>query len=271
MVLHPLDLDALRQEFHSAKPFPHIVIDNFLEEGFLHEVIEGYPDFAAAWAKVEGSRDGFSKLNEKFKIQISDDTKFAPPVKRLSDRLASQEFLDDLVHITGIKRLRSDPTLHGGGMHLTGPRGRLDVHVDFNYNPELELHRRLNILLYLNQDWPKEWGGAVELWDPEVKHCEVSLAPIANRCVIFETSDTSYHGVEPVTCPQDVARRSFAGYYYTQEAPEGWDGQQHSTRFRPRPNEVIRDAVLGRLERVQQRVTRRVRQAKKLVSLLRGR
>lgn len=271
MVINPIDKDALREQFRSAKPYPHIVIENFLEQEFLREVVDAYPDFGKVWADAQGTRDAFEALREKFKVQISESDKFPDPVKRLNDELASEEFLAALEYITGIEGLVADPALRGGGMHLTGPRGRLDVHVDFNYSRELEQHRRLNILIYLNEQWPKEWGGAVELWNTEVTKCEVSLPPIMNRCVIFETSDHSYHGVEPVTCPQNVARKSFAGYYYTTEAPPEWDGQMHSTVFKPRPDERLRDLVWGNVEKVQRFVYVRYMRGKRIVDVLRGR
>ena len=43
-------------------------------------------------------------------------------------------------------------------MHITGPGGRLDVHVDFNFMEERQLHRRLNLLLYLNPTWNEIMG-----------------------------------------------------------------------------------------------------------------
>ncbi len=271
MVINPYDKDALRAQFRAAQPFPHIVLENFLDEGFLREVVQSYPDFEAAWKQAQGSGDAFSAVNEKFKVQVSDSESFPPPVKTLHEAVSSQSFLDDLEHITAIPKLLADPSLRGGGMHLTGPRGRLDVHIDFNYNRNSKLHRRLNILIYLNENWPSAWGGAVELWDQQVKNCQVSLPPTFNRCVIFETSDISYHGVEPVTCPPNVARKSFAGYYYTQDPPPNWDGQMHSTVFKPRPHERLRNMVLGGVERVQRKVIRRYGQAQRLVDRLRGR
>src|SRR6202042_3254254 len=115
------------------------------------------------------------------------------------------------------------------------PRGRLDVHVDFNYIADRRLHRRLNILIYLNKDWRPEWGGEIELWDPEVKVRHASLSPAFNRCVVFATSDVSYHGVTAVRCPEGRVRKSFAAYYYTREAPPHWTGEGHSTLFKARP------------------------------------
>ena len=184
---------------------------------------------------------------------------------------ASEAFLSDLAEITGIENLKADPAMRGGGMHLTGPRGRLDVHIDFNYSEELQMHRRLNILVYLNEDWDSSWGGAVELWDTDVKNCEVSVKPMLNRCVLFETSDISFHGVEPVTCPPGKARMSFAGYYYTREAPAKWNGELHSTVFKARPDEALRDLVLGNVDRLGRAAYRKLQQGRRLVNMIRGR
>ena len=70
------------------------------------------------------------------------------------------------------------------------------------------------------------WGGQFQLWDKDVERCEVSLVPILNRCVIFETSEISYHGVLPVSKDPRYPRKSFATYYYTSEAPAHWVGRQ---------------------------------------------
>ena len=139
--------------------------------------------------------------------------------------------------ITGIPELIADEAMVGGGIHETGPRGHLDVHVDFNRLTERNLYRRLNILIFFNKDWQDRWGGSLELWDKEVKHCHKSMLPIFNRCVIFETSEISYHGVTAVKCPPTVCRKSFAAYYYTEDAGEQVLPKTHSTIFRARPQE----------------------------------
>jgi hypothetical protein len=144
------------------------------------------------------------------------------------------------------------------------------VHVDFNYLEERQLHRRLNILVYLNPDWQEAWGGNIELWDPEVKNRLQSFSPVLNRCVVFETNEISFHGVSPVTCPADKARRSFAAYYYTREAPPGWKGQTHSTVFRARPEERLRGYVLMPLENAQRRVHEGVARVKRGVKRILG-
>jgi Rps23 Pro-64 3,4-dihydroxylase Tpa1-like proline 4-hydroxylase len=253
-VIRPLDLDELRRQFNEAEPFRHLVIDDFLDEAFAHEVAAAYPSFETALARGFS----FNFVNERKKVQVTDSSKFPAPVERLHAAISSQEFRDQLSVVTGIPNLLPDAELLGGGMHVTGPHGRLDVHVDFNYVAERQLHRRLNILVYLNPQWHHDWGGEVELWDRDVRRCYQAVRPVLGRCVIFETNDISYHGVAALTCPEGFERKSFAAYYYTREAPAGWDGEAHSTIFRARPDERLRGYVLMPAEKLQRAVQQQV-------------
>jgi len=256
-MIAPYDRDRLREQFRTAQPFPFITIDNFLDPAFAQELAGCYPTFEQA--QKQGF--GFNFVNEQKKIQISDATKFPETVRRLNAAISAPEFLTDLAYITGIPRLLADEKLEGGGMHLTGPGGRLDVHVDFNVLEARKLFRRLNILIYLNPTWHEEWGGHIELWDRDVKQCHFRSVPMLNRCVIFETSDISYHGVAPIVPSAEFVRQSFAAYYYTTEPPPGWKAP-HSTVFRARPNEKLRGLIQMPLEKTWRQVQARIDQAK---------
>lgn len=247
--LTTLDLDELREKFQNASPFPHVMIDPFLNPKDAERIAAAYPSFEDA----EKIGYHFKAVNEMRKIQVTDAELFPEPIAELSSLLASDDFLKVIEHITGIDKLRADPNLAGGGMHMTGSRGRLDVHVDFNYLESDNVFRRLNLLLYLNPTWEREWGGAVEFWDEEVKTKHHAYAPKLNRCVIFETSERSYHGVEEVSCPKEQTRNSFAVYYYTKEPPKGYKGVNHSTIFRARPDERLKRYVLMPAERMRQK------------------
>jgi hypothetical protein len=265
-MIKPLNRDELRQTFRAAQPFPNLIIENFLEPGAAEELAAVYPSFDQAL------RDGFSFnfVNEQRKVQISDVARFPDPVRRLNDAISAPAFRSDLEFITGIPHLQADAKLNGGGMHLTSAGGRLDVHVDFNQIPESKLFRRLNILIYLNPEWKSEWGGQIELWDKDVKVCHRSCLPTSNLCLIFETSDISYHGVRPVTAPPEVVRKSFAAYYYTEEAPVTWKGTAHSTIFRARPDEKFRGLVSMPAERLRRGLQNQFKRSKKLVKSLIG-
>jgi hypothetical protein len=127
----------LKRQYANATPFPFVKIENFLEPLFAAEVAAVYPTFE------EAHRQGrtFKTVNEQKKVQITDAKLFPGPVARLNEALASAEFLSDLSCITSIPDLLADEELNGGGIHVTGPGGRLDVHVDFNYLESRKLHR----------------------------------------------------------------------------------------------------------------------------------
>ncbi len=137
-----------------------------------------------------------------------------------------------------------------------GSGGRLDVHVDFNIQRDTQWFRRLNILVFLNEHWEESFGGNLELWDADVTHCEHEQQPLLNRCLVFETSESSYHGVAPVTCPDGVTRQSFAAYYYTAEAPADWSGAYHTTVFKARPGEWWRHKLGRPAERLRRMMRR---------------
>jgi Rps23 Pro-64 3,4-dihydroxylase Tpa1-like proline 4-hydroxylase len=249
-MLRSFDRDQLRREFASAKPFPFVKIEELLQSDIAQEIAASYPSFDEA---LEQGMT-FKTVNERKKVQITKAEMFPVQVQRLNEALASPQFLADLSYITSMPNLLADPELVGGGMHITGPGGRLDVHLDFNYMEDRKLHRRLNLLLYLNPAWDDDWGGDIQLWDKEVKHCEASFKPKFNRCVIFETNDVSYHGVVPVSPSAPTPRQSFATYYYTKEAPAHWTGIAHSTIFKARPEEQAKAFLFMPAEAAKQKL-----------------
>ena len=266
MLVQPLDREALRQQYANAKPYPFFMVDNFLDPAFAKKVAASYPSFEDA------QRQGleFKTVNEQKKVQLTDAKLFPGTVAELNRALASPEFLSDLSYVTGIPNLVADEDLAGGGMHITGPGGRLDVHVDFNFLKSRQLYRRINILLYLNPIWQDQWGGHIQLWDKDVKNCLQAFAPVLNRCVVFETSDISFHGVTPITTAAPFPRISFAAYYYTREAPANWSGTFHSTIFKARPEERLRGYFLMPAETLQKRLTSGMRSIKRGVKRLTG-
>jgi hypothetical protein len=264
MLIRTLDLASLREDYKKARPFPFVKIENFLEPAFADEVAVAYPSFEDA---VERGRT-FKTVNEQKKVQITDAKLFPNKIAQLNEALASPAFLEILSYVSGLPGLVADKELTGGGMHITGAGGRLDVHVDFNYLKQRALHRRLNLLLYLNPIWRGEWGGHLQLWDKDVKTCEYDFEPVLNRCIIFETSEYSFHGVTPVTGRAPFPRISFAAYYYTREAPSNWRGNIHSTIFKARPEERLRRYVLMPSAVIRQHFTDGVRQIKREIKRL---
>jgi 2-oxoglutarate-Fe(II)-dependent oxygenase superfamily protein len=266
-VIVPLERDVLRKRFREAEPFPFVAIDGFLEPEFALEVARSYPTYQQA-AKIGKS---FQAVHEQRKTQVTDYALFPAPVQKLADALAAPELMATLSDIAGLPPLLWDDTFIGGGMHQTASTGLLDVHVDFNQHRINKNYRRLNLLLYLNPVWKEEWGGKLELWNKDVSVCHHSFAPVFNRCVIFQTSEFSFHGVTATHCPEDVSRKSFAIYYYTREAPPGWEGRFHTTIFKARPDEYLKKHVLMPAAKLEQQVQGGIQAAKRVIKKLVGR
>jgi hypothetical protein len=226
------DIDALSALYATAKPGPHIAIDNLFPEKVLDQVRSEIAAIA-----IDPEKNFYSTY---LKRRISDLHRLPPVTRQLVSDLNSANFVSFLEKLTGISGLVPDPHLEGGGLHQIGSGGYLKIHTDFNFHQKLKLHRRLNLLLYLNRDWDPDWGGAIEFWDGEVRKCEASYLPLFNRMVVFSTTDSSYHGhPDPLACPDHLTRNSIALYYYTAERPksEVRFKQSTMTNYQPRPNE----------------------------------
>lgn len=216
---------ALADSWKSAAPFPFVVIDDFLPTADIEALLEAFPD-----PKKTGWDDK-AYLHQQNKLTRTKD--FPEPIDEFFALTASEPFRDFLSDVTGIPKLLDDPDLVGGGCHQILRNGFLDVHVDFNFHPTKKIHRRLNLLLYLNKGWQEEWGGCLELWDMAGKQKVHEVYPLFNRAMLFETSEVSYHGhPTPLNCPPDVARKSLAVYYYTEEADKERTTVEHNTLYR---------------------------------------
>ncbi|MDE2302770.1 MAG: 2OG-Fe(II) oxygenase [Sphingomonadales bacterium] len=220
--------------YAAAEPFPHGVIDDFADPEFL----------AAVLAEVEAA-DGLAwrEMDDRFqrKFACASTREMGPRTRQLINFMNGQEVLDFLERLTGIKRLVSDWQLGGGGLHALRDGGYLNVHADFNLQRHLKLDRRINLLLYLNRDWQESFGGQLELWDADMTACQKSILPLFNRCVIFNTTDKSFHGNPvPVATPDGRPRLSLAFYYYTNGRPAAETAGAHATIFKHRPGEERR-------------------------------
>ena len=222
---------SLAAEFQSAQPFRHVVIDGALTPEACRALMESFPDFSEKRALNEhGQAGGKSVVPELAQI--------APVYSAFDQLMQAPEFLSWLTVVTGIPNLLYDPEYIGGGTHENRNGQELDTHVDFNLHPRTQWHRRLNLILFLNPQWHESWGGCLELLrDPFDTHDMRSVTPLANRAVIFETTESSWHGFRRIQLPPDfvLSRRSLAVYFYTKEPPDSGPAPSHGTFYYQRP------------------------------------
>lgn len=187
-------------------PFPHVIIDDLWSNEELYACREEMPKPEdPRWQRFDNAKE--KKLG-------SNSEMWGPSTKEFFNKLSSEEFCNQLQFIFNIgKPLVMDTK--GGGYHCIPPGGHLGIHVDFN-KADNGLFRRLNLLIYMNDDWQGGMGGELELWK-DIDTPFLSIPPLFNRTVIFETSEASWHGHTNPTV--GYWRRSLAAYYYSEEAP----------------------------------------------------
>ena len=249
---------ALARQFRENQPYPHLHLKGVLETDIAAQIAQEFPGLETdAWTR-------YKHQNEN-KLGLTKRELFPPLLGDVVDQLNSPDFVDWLSQVTGIPGLLADDTLEGGGLHQSGTGGFLNVHTDFSrHHYRKDWHRRVNLILYLNPDWLEQWGGAIELWDREVRHCVAKVPPVAasrfpvgssarisfgpamkaramaTRCC----SPPSYHGFpEPLRCPVGESRKSIALYYYTLDPND--HVKARSTDYRSRPEDgVLKSAMI---------------------------
>jgi Rps23 Pro-64 3,4-dihydroxylase Tpa1-like proline 4-hydroxylase len=204
--------NQLSVTFAQNLPFPYVVIDGLFPEQLIRDLVAEFPSSDhESWDRsvVEG-------IQVKLRSNWQSEEDISPVTAEVVHFFNSGSFMSGLSSITGVQKLISDPYFTGGGRNCILPGGLLDVHADGNWHDAMGVHRRLNAILYLNEDWNEQWGGHFELWDKDLQGCVKAISPLANRLLIFETHDFTYHGhPTPLACPAGISRKSLIFYYYT--------------------------------------------------------
>jgi len=241
--MHEVSLSA-HSSYIQAKPFPHIVLDDFFDPELVEQLLAEFPQPGAIrWQTFDNEHE--------IKLASAAESSFGPVTRLLLYHLNSITFLEFLTKVTGIPDLISDPRFDGGGLHQIVRGGKLGVHADFNRHRNFNLDRRLNLLLYLNHDWREEYGGHLQLWNRDMTRCEAKILPVFNRMIIFGTTDFTYHGhPDPLECPEHMTRKSLALYYFSNGRPAEEKSDAHSTLFRARHEGEFRLTVRQRLRSI---------------------
>jgi Rps23 Pro-64 3,4-dihydroxylase Tpa1-like proline 4-hydroxylase len=226
------DVPALAKEFADGDPFPHVVIDGFLDEDFAGQLVAEFPTIEAM------SRSKDYVFGDKREEAALGDA--GPACRAYRDFLLSDDFAQIVSTITG-RKLFVDASFHGGGFHQGGDGSHLDTHVDFNIHPKhKDWLRVLNMLLYLNQDWLAEYDGSL-LLRSDPKNEPLAVAPLFNRAVFMLTGDNTFHGYRKMSLPNGITRKSIAGYAY--EKIEVGSMKARTTSWAPEDGSVVKKTL----------------------------
>jgi len=218
---YPLDLDNIRSKkttFETVKPFPFLVMDDFLHETLAETLASEMPD-------IDDKRLFVYDNPLEVKRALNDWNAYPPATYQFLQYLNSKPVIDTLSDMAGVQ-LYPDHGLHGGGWHIHGNGGKLNPHLDYSIHPKMKLQRKLNLIIYLAQDWQPEWGGHLGFWShnatvngPDELMQETAIK--FNRAVLFDTTKNSWHGItKPVSAPEGNTRNSIAIYYLAEPAED---------------------------------------------------
>ena len=192
--------------YKEITPFSHIRLKNLFSTELLDDLL-----------------NNILEIKDKYKwwrlcTKGSDFSDFGKSAEVLTNYLISNEWVNFLSNLTGIKNLRADKSWHGSGINFEKRGCHLEPHTDFTHSKNIG-YRRVNVLLFLSKNWKKDWGGYNELGRFENNMYEriKSYKPEFNTMVIFNTSSISFHGFDLVKCPEDKARIVVSCYYYTDD------------------------------------------------------
>lgn len=216
------------KSFEDAKPYKHIVIDNFLKPEIAEKLWQKFPDYELFNKKYDG-------MNEK-KAEGSNFEDFDISFSELRNEVMSKEFCAYISAITGVENTFVTNDAMGSGLHQGKTGSFLDIHIDFSMHHLNNVYRRLNLLIFFNKDWQDNWAGHTELWNDDMTACVKKVRPDFNRAVIFQTTGKSYHGYGKISPPENITRKSFYTYFYT-NTPGEQNNTYNDTIFKARPED----------------------------------
>lgn len=232
--LHMVNLDMkLAKIYKDAKPFDHIVIDNFLDIDFAKKLEESFFEYSSdKWHSYSNS------IEEKKTCNIWNE--FNETLYKYFSEINSYEFVKLLSQFVG-ENLVADSGLHGGGLHIHSSGGNLNPHLDYSIHPKLKLQRKINIIYYCSSDnrLMESESGQLGLWEgdeTEPTKLVKEIKPRFNRLVIFDTTQNSWHGlVNPLPNGTDILRKSLASYYLC--TPTQNCDERSRAKFAPRDDQ----------------------------------
>jgi 2-oxoglutarate-Fe(II)-dependent oxygenase superfamily protein len=219
-----------RARYDRADPWPHLVIENILRSDVAMRAAIAYPPLG----KLKSVLARFFEAREYDGCIDRHD----PIFRAIFDELHGSRFTAVVEKVAGIDGLVPDTTMAGAGLHQGGRGSYLRLHADHNTHPlDDTRYRRVNVLIYLNEIWDAQWNGDLELWDRQAGSCQKRIAPVFNRCVISEVSDTSFHGYDSLRLPRNRTRKALAAYYYAAVPAPGQAAEPHSEIWPALPRE----------------------------------
>lgn len=203
----------IKKENIFYEPFKHVFVNNFLSEKHAYTMFENFPDFND---EIWNSKGKLYNTPYGKKKELTDISSLHPSYHEFFSCVFEKYFLDQLSDIFEIPNIFCDEKLYGGGLNLYDSGSKLEPHIDFNYNNNLDAYRAINLLYYLNPDWSLKKGGNLQFYS-SAQSLYKEYIPNLNSCVIFASNNKTIHGVSEII---EGKRKSIGIWYYSKELPK---------------------------------------------------
>jgi Rps23 Pro-64 3,4-dihydroxylase Tpa1-like proline 4-hydroxylase len=186
-------------------------IDSFLDKEFSNNI----KNEILLLDRINNYKKFYIK-NKSNKIEYLDFSLYQKNSLQLIKVLSQKKFINFLRKKLNIKDMLY-PDLSNGysGFNIVKKNGFLKAHADFNYNNKLKKYRTINLLLYFNSGWKKNYGGNLSFYDYKKNKIKYNFVAKNNRCLVFITNKFTIHGYKRVQINRD--RLSLNYYYYTKK------------------------------------------------------
>jgi hypothetical protein len=205
-----LENDDLVYKFKKAKPFPHLVIDNFFEDEISKKIFEESLEIKT-WINTHKNKDNF--IHNRV---VADYSEIKGCLKEVINFFYSKKIISFMEKILNVPIFFDPNVTRGGGIQRAINGAHMDIHLDNSWNPKLKAWTVANLLYYSSTNWLDEYNGHLELWNK--KECVEKILPCNNRVVICANTNESYHGYpKKIAAPENAFRQTFVLFYYSQE------------------------------------------------------
>ena len=214
--LNPKVIDGVSAEaFQQNKPYPWAHMQDTLTQEGWDQLRATLPDMADFQRMVGVKRSYGQAPHNRGILHYQDGMQVAEPWKKFIEELNGSAYASFLRRMLGVST-----------------ETELILTLEWYYawqgcsvSPHCDARRKLATHIFFfatDEDWPREWGGDVLMYDDERRYkahsapgfddlkVAAALDLRKNGSLLFQRTDHSWHGVRPLTPPNpDVYRKLF--------------------------------------------------------------
>ena len=204
------NLNPYIKEFKNAKPYPHIILEDFFTESFFKKI-----SIESELSDQAIKNVTFESIVEKNKtIHFYENLNFVNETIKL---LSEEKWINQLKLLTDIEDISSDDINHNNlsNYHVMTKSGFLGSHVDTSVHNITKSKHILNIVIYLSNDWHSSYGGNTILYNYNGSKEIKKIDYFPNKALIFLHSPFTFHGVDKIIDNAEGRRKTFYIDYYS--------------------------------------------------------